>query len=695
MSRARSYTVATTKQTFGRIVFPIAYKLALYVRQSKGEAVEDNPESFIQQTQGLLRIAIEDLAWPVENILAPFIENQQKKDGTWKSASGTKRIDERQALQELVGYIERGEVKAVLVWLIDRLFRDEDGAEAPAFARICRQHGCRVLTSMGDVFDFSNRRDYKRFLEEAQAGADFITNYLKGRAHPAKRQKALRGEWDGRSVPVGFYVTAKVPRKRFESGTAPRRYLVWEEHAVVVRWIFKRFRELAGDFAALKREVAQKTAEQGYLFPFFPDTMYKPHIALSTNGQGYIISDTGLKDLLCNIAYIGWFYNNGAPPIKDNHPAIVNEGDFWYAFDRLSPVSIDGREQPRERARFTKVGTNPAPALLRGILKADGYCVYVNQYAAKQRSAAYTIVNTKEYFAGEKLGSIAVTDLDNIVTGHLLEKLEAGKKTREQLEPEMWDGWDDLDTMLATRLIDVAKVQESLTAGIDAQLVEYTQEAASLENTLHYGAAALDGKTIEKFSIRLGNLRRSIDQLETKKQRAAERAAELKEFAERLDDVPALWKDMSLEKRRRFVKLVTEKITLTKLAHDWMLVEIAWFWPDVPHSFCYIWQRQVGTAWTDEENRLLRTLYPHADRATILQALPTRSWTAIGRQAFNLQISRPTLPNTSGLYKTLSIRDKEFMDEVGIVFDVASPKKHAWWFTSQTYSVCLLQTCCR
>lgn len=156
-----------------------------------------------------------------------------------------------------------------------------------------------------------------------------------------------------------------------------------------------------------------------------------------------------------------------------------------------------------------------------------------------------------------------------------------------------------------------------------------------------------------------------------------------------LDDIPAVWHTMELEKQRRFVKLSTSKVTLTKIAPNWLQLAIAWWEEDEGyHDICYIWQRNNGAIWTQAENAILCDLYPHADRGVILQALPTRSWTAIHRQAFRLQLSRPHMPNTSGLHKYLSVRDQECMDKLGIVFDEAEPEKHAWWFSTQTSELC-------
>ncbi len=669
----RTYKVKPKKPTFARVEYPIDHLLAIYARQSRAEQVENNPESFQMQTQGLLTLAL-DLGWKPD-LIHTFVENEQA-NGSWKHASGTKRIDERPKLQEIVDLIESDTVKAVLVFLVDRLFRDEDMTEAGVFARICREHQCIVLTSEGDIFDFTNRRDYDRFIDEAKAGGDFITHYLKGRALPARRQKALRGEYDGRSVPVGFTVERRV------KGLV-RKYMIYEPYAEVVRWIFKRYRELGGNFALLYRELCARP----YMFPLYQAGEYIPHNTLGKNEHGYILTKPGLKGLLTNVAYIGYWYVDGAELRKDNHPAIVDEGDFWYAFDRLSPITIDGepREQYVERARFNRVGTIPADALLNGIVDSEGeYTVYVIQHAEKPSKACYVMTNNKHYGATRTQGSIQVVKLDALFTTCLFEKLEAGKHLRQQFAGTPWENKiDGLDNYLATQLIDVAKVHRQQAAGIKKKIEEYTEEAENLDHTLHYGSKGLDGATIEKYATRLGNLRRSIEQLRVKLKKSQRAQEDLQKFVERLDDIPAVWHEMgkedgtTYEKQQRFIKLVTRSITLTRVAPNWLCLDIAWLSTETTNSVCYIWQQGGnGKPWTDEENTLLQSLYEQAERATILQALPKRNWSAIMIQAKRLGLSRPYSQKHSGLPIMLSLDDATFMQEHGISY---APGVRTWW----------------
>jgi len=262
------------------------YKLGIQARQSTKRQAEDNRESYAAQTKAHLRKALR-LGWDEPDVLF-FIENK-RKDGKFIDASGTKRIDQRPTLQELYWYIEQDIIKAVLTRGVDRLFRHVDMIEPALFARTCREHKCIIITD-SHVFDFSKPEDTKLFLSEAQAGADYISKHIK-MMHDYKREKAMRGEYDGRSIPVGY----TLDNERLY-------YVEYPPHAQVVRWLFQRFKELNGNFTLLRREIATMP----YLFPFFEDGVYT-NTFLSRTEHGYIITTKALKGVLTNPVYLGWW----------------------------------------------------------------------------------------------------------------------------------------------------------------------------------------------------------------------------------------------------------------------------------------------------------------------------------------------------------------------------------------------------
>lgn len=699
----RDFTVVPIEKAKhnGHIIYPTRYPLALQARQSTKEQNLHNQESYESQTTTLLEHALE-MGWHRlretshdGGDIIPFIENR-RKDGKIVDASGTKRVDERPTMQDLWYHIEHDLVKAVMTRGVDRLFRHIDMVEPAQFVKLCTQHRCIIITvkevrrrTRIDVYNFhENPEDIGAFLAEAQAAADYILNQIEW-MHRCKLNKAIRGAYDGRVIPVGYLLVDE-------------KYVIYEPHARVIRWLFRQYHELAGNFTLLKRAVAQVVAEQGYLFPPFPDGMQHPHIGVGKNEHGYTLSAVSLKDVLCNPVYLGWWLayetlDKGLPTehrvlrarIEDHHEAIVSPADFWYAYERLA-------DQNPPRSRYNKVGTISCDALLDGILTStDGRSVYVYQDKDAPEKARYVIEESTSSYTDRKHGSLAVKELDVLFTNHLLAKLEAGKALRDRLGDTTFE--DDPvpfrdriathENVLLMELESVMQKTDVAAAGIDANLLKYVEEAASLDRTLHYGAAKLPPEKIEEYAERLANLQATIAQLQTKKRRIAEAQAALAKFDRKLDDIPGVWKEMDIYDRRRFIALVTQQILLTKPAPNWLQFEIIWLWQnegsDEPEqSTCMIWQRGgKGEDWTEEEKNLLREMYPGADRMRILMALPNRSWSAIYYQAMELGLTRAHQRNNAHVSSLVSLEDATFMAQMGIVYDQQNPRQRAWWIS--------------
>ena len=386
---------------------PLEYLLIVYARQSAKDAPIRNKESYDMQTVRLVAYGRE-LGWTGEDGILVKIENK-RKDGKWRAASGTLRIDQREGLQSVVWLIEADKCKAVMVWAVDRLFRHEDMVEPAVFVRICKEHHCIILTP-DDFFDFNNpkRDDRRRFLELAQQAADYVTKHVKGRMIPAKYQVARRGDYDGRTLPIGLII--------FEGELKPHEYTPQAE--VVRSRIFARFRELDGQFNLLWREIAPVRD----LFPPYPKD--------AVGVKGYMkegpfgISRPGLEDMLTNIAYDGsWYFKEkgkSAIIIPGNHDRIVPHDDFIFSFNRMSKTTLTGEpnEQRRMRpfTRFTRVGTDPYPALLDGIITTNlpRYHVYVYQKAHKNSKAFYTLRGPEHAYLDCDRIAISVPTLDRI-----------------------------------------------------------------------------------------------------------------------------------------------------------------------------------------------------------------------------------------------------------------------------------------
>src|SRR5438067_201859 len=165
---------------------PLAAMWGIYARQSTPAQIVKNEQSTEMQTDDLI-------AW----LIAKGVQ-----DGHWKlfdadlGVSGTLRIDQRTGLQELVELIKADLIKAVLVYQISRLFRDDTGVQYNVFANICKEHNCLLITSDGMVFNFNNRMHLKMFRFLAEWAAEYIPQQI-GLLHAARLRKTRKGLYAG------------------------------------------------------------------------------------------------------------------------------------------------------------------------------------------------------------------------------------------------------------------------------------------------------------------------------------------------------------------------------------------------------------------------------------------------------------------------------------------------------------------
>jgi len=650
---------------------PTDWPMALYARQSQKDGPIKHKESYELQTRRLVEYA-QELGWSEQQITV-LIENK-RKDGQWRRASATLRIDQRPGLQTLVNLIESDQIKVVLVWAVDRLFRHEDMVEPAAFVRLCKEHGVVILT-MDDYFDFNNpkRDDRRRFLAFAQQAADYIDKHILKRMIPAKNQVSRRGDYDGRIASVGLIW--------LEGNPKPQEYL---PQAKVVRSLFQRFRELDGRFNLLWNEVAY----QSDLFPPYPSEA--PSVPGFRKEEAFGISRYGLKHLLMNPIYIGWWYfrEHGKPTLlkENNHEAIVDEEDFWYAFNLLSKKTMDGEDNPeclwQPPVRYTQPETVPSEALLRGIIisPAEKSGVYVQENSKEPDKAYYRVTHAHAAAPySEKAASILVRHLDALFEEKLIERLRISQAFDALLAKQGNRGKEQsmYQYLLAVQSMVVKKQQVS-----DGQLEEYRAEAISLDRTLHYGAAALDSETIEVYAARLAKLRRVIGILEDKQRETPPSTEQLRENASLLVEASECYEGMTFERKQKLIRLVTSSIALSVLAPRWLVFEIQWspFLGVLVHDQAYIWRPSVsGSPWSEEEKAIVQQYYETEEADTLLALLPRRGWGAIVGQGERQHLYR-SLRQSRPAHEKMCNGDFEVLTELGLLEDLEQyPDRRLWW----------------
>lgn len=676
------------QQTMGflPVKLPINKLLVAYGRQSTVKQVVHNKESAQQQAIDLLNYGLE-LGWPDDKRWL-FIENQLK-DGTIRNASGRLRIDERPGLQTVTSLIKTDTVGAVLVRAVDRLFRDETMVAPVVFANICKQHHVLILTLDGDYYDFNNpeRDDLNRFILEATRAKDYTEKHVKGVMLKNRERKALRGEFSGHGVPTGLMLDDE--RKHYIENP------LW---GPVVARLLKRYRELDGNFGQLRREVAGKP-----IFPELPEDILKRTgpIYLTKVEGGYTVHTwVGLRDILINVALIGHIRYDGRL-IKNTHAPIVDEADFWYAFDRLSPTDVEGiPQQHKNTVRYSKQGRDPHTALLDGtrsngqaVITSPQGDVYVFQRANQAAGAAYAIRNYRVAF-DQFVTSIRVPDLDRLFTERMLEQLTPTGELYHQLEGFATHNPDGEESPTPVATLNPAstygKLQEMLQTpatslvGVDEAIVQARKEHARLTRDYEVNFDLMSDKELRDNRMVRAQLAKDLAALEKKKDEARATAQDLSDINALMQDAYAVWPKWDLERQRRFVRLVTHAIVLEELPGDWLILTVKWK-PFPSASFtdvALIYRQNAGKMWTEQEERLLRRNYRNASRSELLEKLPYRTWQAITSHANTLKLERLNRWNDAkDVPVWLSLTDEHMIETYGLALEQQEPLC-CWWLNA-------------
>lgn len=682
-----------------QVALPIDKLLVAYGRQSTVKQMVNNKESAQQQAIDMVNYGLE-LGWP-DNLRLLFIENQLA-DGTVRKASGRLRIDQRPGLQEVVRLIQTGTVGAVLVRAIDRLFRDEEMYGPVAFMHICKEHHVIILTLDGDIYDFNNpkRDDDNRFIFEAKKAKDYIKHHVKGVMLRNRERKALRGEFSGHGIPTGLMLD--VERKHYIANP------LW---APVMAGLLKRYKELDGSFAQLRREVAGKP-----IFPELPADILESTgpIYLRKVEGGYTVNTwSGLRNMLTNVSLIGHTAYNGRL-IKNTHAAIVDEADFWYAFNRLSKTDIDGNPtEYKATMRYSKGKKEPHTALLDGI-RANGQAVItspqgsVNVYRRTIHAAraAYAIRNNRNSL-DPFVTSIRVSDLDAVMVQRLIEQLsDAGELhydfigfaqayeyndnysdtiTGEVIQVEVTPQPNPINPELSTysQLQALLQTPSTSLVGVNESIEQARKEHARLTRDYEVNFDLMTDKELRENRVARVKLAKDIAEMEKKREDARATVQDILAIERLLHGGAKAWNELPLERQRRFIRLVTKAVVLEELEGDWLKLTVEWT-PYPTFSFtdiALIYRQNAGKTWTKQEDMLLLRWYGKASRAYLLEKLPNRTWQAIASHANNLKLKRHTYEKVTELPSWLSLTDKRMLDKYGLILEQPTPLC-CWWLAA-------------
>lgn len=312
--------------------FPVNDPIALYGRQSSLFQFENRTESRDYQIEEQRKILVSQYGWS-DGVIIDYFE-----DFTY---SGTLGIGERVGITRLLEDIQSGYVKAVYVFLVDRLFRDKLLENVIRFAKACYEKKIIIITSCY-IYRMWMQEDYEKFIDDCKLAWKALDLQLNKRMLPMRAFASHSGKYDSRTLNIGYTVDRDKHSKTY------KRYIVLPKHADIVNEkIFLRLIDHGGDAFALMHELEQ---QEGVLFPWHDDPLFNNKIELiKIPGVGYRIGTyTTLLHILRNPVYIGT-WKTGNKEYPNSHDAIVTR-QTWDAVQYLLDKRQE-RDRPHPRNR--------------------------------------------------------------------------------------------------------------------------------------------------------------------------------------------------------------------------------------------------------------------------------------------------------------------------------------------------------
>lgn len=236
-----------------------------------------------------------------------------------------------------------------------------------------------------------------------------------------------------------------------------------------------------------------------------------------------------------------------------------------------------------------------------------------------------------------------------------------------------------LDT-INTQLAEIDRQQEAildqqlaLRAHINQQIREATagDETADVEElkTRFEKEAAGEFERLRRRSLKLDNMEKELRaKLPTAEENEEARTArKFADFQTELEKLAEVWHLKPFKEKKEFVNLLVRKAVLSVVSTHWIRLDIHWTHPAWPHEALFIYRRKgEHNTWTDEEREVVKAHYEHAERDTLLQLLPDKSWNAIKKIAYQIRLQRPHQAASLLVPELATWTDYQFTRQAGI-----------------------------
>ena len=592
---------------------PYGRPIAVYYRQST-EGQIGNISTTIQTVDMVEHLVRQ--GWQREQIL--MVDSDA-------GVSGTKKIREREGLSEVFDLIEGGKIGVVAAQDVDRFFRDMAQIETNIFIDACRRNNVLVLTPTF-IYDFAHpmqgRYHMQLFREQAQRAADFLEYHIKGRLLPARHHQMKSGQWGGSVTLLGYMVDTRVELPDGQSNPDYHRYVPYEPHASVVRTWFELFKQHQGNLKRTWEHIEQ----HGPFIPKLGKGELPPgfaiHSTIRTRSRftgELLVHMASLQSILCNATYIGYWAFQQVVVRKHNHEAIMPYDLFMYAFNKLSPLDLNGdpnhEHQPyRSVTRHNKSERPIEPPTYTGAVFSSD----IPDHPLKRMSTQYHQQFPAYYYylrdGYRALYLTAVCDLvDRTVDELLIERLKA-----TTLDEELWQ--NALESTQKSTHKDVRRIQTAIRTAerTQASIVE-NLKIVSLPELIRQMEMSYvtHGRDIERWRQELTEL-----QQDNQHRRVLEGARPV------LEMVITQWRNVTRASRRELFDALAVRIEISKV--DMLYRRIVVCWRDGSESSVVIAQQRPNIAWSPADLQRLQTMVENsADQVDILRAFAGMKWRSI------------------------------------------------------------------
>ncbi len=596
----------------GVSALPINNPIGVYYRQSTDGQI-GNISTSIQTID--MPAHLRSRGWLDENIYLIDMD---------AGVSGTTKIDERPGMRHLFELITEHKIRAVACQDEDRLFRDVTQIQVNIFIEACRTANVLVITP-NMVYDFANELTgsfhARQFRFKCEMAADYIDTVIKGKLHRAKRRLLMEGRWAGFAVLPGFMVDT---RKILPDGSKNlnwRRYVPFPSYAEVVNEYFRIFLSYAGNVHATVKHIHT-------LGPYYPDPTVCPppdgYIFLTQMkryGNGHCPARNGLINLLTNATLLGHWSVNGVIVRWNNHPAIVPEDTFWKAFNYLSQITLDGRENPnfrpfapQSRPSLEKDRPKDHP-LCAGMLVSEdnGSWKRVGTVWIKDRQE-YVYMHNARYPKELIYWRRTASYVDEAVVTLLHKKLQA------TFAPNEWDNtiahanyeYENELRRIRTQISTLERVMESYIASLATLTVPDMIRAVEIR----YADAQIE------------HTRLSQDLAKAKSQ--VERINVLKKIKDTCDPTLNMWDNLIHDEQRVVLHTFIQTIQATEVDGTGLQVQVIWI---DGSTDAVVLPKQMKNGWrtwlASETEQLFTLVDAGASQVSIAQAFPIRTWKQI------------------------------------------------------------------